>query len=288
MRNPASVEERGQSQEGKMVLIRKPAVAGQFYPGSAKGLKEQIELLINKGKEKKDVIACLLPHAGYIYSGGVAGAVVSGINIRDKIILLGPNHTGFGTAFSIMTEGVWETPLGEVNIDSALAKKILSNSKYLENDSTAHIYEHSLEVELPFLQYFRASFEIVPITFLSDDLDSLKAIGKEIAKTILESNIKDTVQIIASSDMTHYESQETAQRKDEAAIKAILELDEDRLMQQVRQLNISMCGYAPAIVMLSAAKLLGAKQASLIKYQTSGDVTGEKESVVGYAGITIY
>jgi AmmeMemoRadiSam system protein B len=268
--------------------LRQAVVAGQFYPASSIVLRNQIERLIDKKADKLDIIACMLPHAGYMYSGGVAGQTVSRINPKDKIILLGPNHTGYGERFSIMTEGLWQTPLGEVRIDSVLAKEILQRSKYLRDDVLAHRYEHSLEVELPFLQYFKNDFEIVPIIFLSEELDVLKEIGEDIADTIKEHNIKDSAMIVASSDMTHYEPQEQAQRKDKEAIDAILELDEDKLMKKIQGLNISMCGYAPTITMISAAKSLGAKTTKLIQYQTSGDVTGDKTSVVGYAGIIVY
>lgn len=268
--------------------IRKAVVAGQFYPSSKQGLLNQIETLIDKKADKLDIIACMLPHAGYIYSGAVAGETLSHINIKDRIILLGPNHTGYGARFSIMTAGTWQTPLGEVNIDSQLAQKILGHSKYLEDDALAHMYEHSLEVELPFLQYFKNDFEIVPIVVLSDCIDMLKEIGKEIAASIKECDPEYQTMLIASSDMTHYEPKAQAQQKDKEAIQAILELNEDKLMERRERLNISMCGYAPVIVMLSAAKLLGAKKSKLIKYQTSGDVTGENDSVVGYAGIVIY
>jgi AmmeMemoRadiSam system protein B len=185
-----------------------------------------------------------------------------------------------------MTEGIWQTPMGEVKIDSVLAEKILKNSKYLQSDSLAHAYEHSLEVELPFLQYFKSSFEIVPIAFLTDDIEALKAAGKEIAAVLKD--IKDSVMLVASSDMTHYEPHEMASKKDHEAIEAILELNEDKLMEKIRRLNITMCGYAPVIAMLSAAKMLGAKAAKLVKYETSGDVTGDKSSVVGYAGVVVY
>jgi hypothetical protein len=271
----------------KSKIIRQPQVAGQFYPSSAHELKNQIGTLIDKKADRSDIIACMLPHAGYMYSGGVAGQTVSRINVKDKIILLGPNHTGYGVRFSMMTEGAWQTPLGEIKIDSSLAREILKHSKYLEDDILAHRYEHSLEVELPFLQYFKSDFEIVPIIFLSDEFGMLKEIGKEIADTIKELNIKDSNLIVASSDMTHYEPQIQAQKKDREAIEAILELNEDKLIDRIQRLNISMCGYAPVIVMLSAARALGAKTGKLIQYQTSGDVTGDKSSVVGYAGIVI-
>jgi hypothetical protein len=268
--------------------IRKPAVAGQFYSSSNQGLKKQIEAFIDKKAEKMDVIACMLPHAGYMYSGAVAGDTVCRINIKDKIILLGPNHTGYGAPFSIMTEGTWQTPLGEIKIDDILAKKVLSHSRYLESDSLAHLYEHSLEVELPFLQYFKGDFRIVPIIIISEDISVLKEVGRELAAAIKEADLKDSVMIVASSDMTHYEPQAQAVKKDKEAIEAIIELNEDGLAQKVRQLDISMCGYAPVVVMLVAAKLLGAHNAKLIKYQTSGDISKDKDSVVGYAGIIIY
>jgi len=265
--------------------IRKPCVAGQFYPLSKSSLKSGIDALIDKRAEKKNVIACILPHAGYMYSGKVAAETVSRINIKDTVILFGPNHTGNGAEFSIMTEGSWATPLGEIKINSGLAAKLLKNSKNLEDDSLAHLNEHSLEVELPILQYFRPDFEIVPIAFSSDNIKKLKETGVSIAE-VLKNNSQ--VLMVASTDMTHYESQESAKKKDNEAIQAILELDEDSLIEKIQRFNITMCGFAPVVVLIVAAKLLGAKHAELVKYQTSGDITGDKESVVGYAGIILY
>lgn len=267
--------------------IRKPAVAGQFYPEESLKLKGQIEGFIDKSAGKSDIVSCVLPHAGYIYSGKVAAEVICRINIKNTVILLGPNHTGYGAQFSMMADGVWQTPFGNVAIDDLLAGRILENSKYAQADDSAHLYEHSLEVELPILQYFKPDFKIVPVTVLADDLASLKEFGKEIGNAIKTGGRKDSVLIVASSDMTHYEPQEAAEKKDKEAIAAITDLDEDRLMHKVRTLNITMCGFAPVIIMLSAAKVLGAKSARLVKYQTSGDVTGDFESVVGYAGIII-
>jgi hypothetical protein len=267
--------------------LRKPAVAGQFYPSSTLELKKQIESLIDKKAAKSDVLGCMLPHAGYIYSGPVAGYTVSQINIKAKIVLIGPNHTGYGTPFSIMTQGIWQTPLGEILIDDELATAILGSCEYLQDDELAHLYEHSLEVELPFLQYFKKDFKIVPVVVASNNLAELKEVGKGIASVINKLNIKDSVMLVASSDMTHYEPQGQAEKKDKLAIDAILELDEDKLVQRIQRFNITMCGYAPVVIMLSAVKLLGAKNAALVKYQTSGDITGDPTSVVGYAGIVI-
>jgi len=268
--------------------VRKPAVAGQFYPSSREGLTQQIASLIDTKAKKLDVLGCLLPHAGYIYSGYVAAETLSRINLKERIILLGPNHTGFGAAFSLMTRGQWQTPLGEVGIDHEFAKEILSRSEYLEDDCLAHRDEHSLEVELPFLQYFKNDFKIVPIAFLSNDVVALKAVGREIASAIKDTQSEGSNLIVASSDMTHYEPQAQAQKKDRQAIEAILELSEDKLVERIQDLDISMCGWAPVVAMLSAAKALGAKKGELVKYQTSGEITGDTSSVVGYAGLIIY
>ncbi|MDD5432905.1 MAG: AmmeMemoRadiSam system protein B [Candidatus Omnitrophica bacterium] len=268
--------------------IRKASFAGQFYPSSAQHLKNQIESFIDKNTQKKDCLACLLPHAGYVYSGKVAAETVSRINLKETIILLGPNHTGYGAPYSIMTEGIWQTPLGDVKIDSVLANQILKNSEFLKEDSSAHINEHSLEVELPFFQYFKKDIKIVPITIMSEDTNTLKEIGEELTETIEQNGREDSVLIVASSDMTHYEPEPQAKSKDNEAIKAILELNENKLIEKKEKLNISMCGFAPAIAMIRAAKLLGAVSSELIRYQTSGETTGDRNSVVGYAGIIIY
>ncbi|MFA6349761.1 MAG: AmmeMemoRadiSam system protein B [Candidatus Omnitrophota bacterium] len=267
--------------------IRMPAVAGQFYPANANKLREQISLFTEGQAEQANAIACILPHAGYMYSGAVAGKTVASLKIKDRVILLGPNHTGYGVPFSIMTQGTWQTPLGKLKIDSEFAQKLLKRSEILEEDSEAHHGEHCLEVELPFLQYFKNDFEFVPIVIASQALLNLKKLGEEIAGQIIESGEKSNTLIIASSDMTHYEPQKDAETKDRVAIQAIIELDEDKLARKVIGMNISMCGYAPAISVIVAAKMLGAKKAKLIKYQTSGDTTGDTESVVGYAGVII-
>lgn len=278
-------EDHGSQME--QLKIRKSIVAGQFYPSQKAQLTQQIASFVQKKSVPEEAIACILPHAGYIYSGKVAVQTISQVKIKNKIILLGPNHTGYGKNFSIMTEGIWQTPMGEVKIDTNLAEAILKHSHYLKDDFLAHLYEHSLEVELPILQYFKTEFEIVPLVFLSEEVDILKEIGKEIASVIKDLGIKDSILLVASSDMTHYEPQAEAERKDKIAIEAILNLDEDKLNKEAEALNITMCGIAPVTVVLSASKALGAKSARLVAYQTSGDLTGDYDSVVGYAGIII-
>jgi len=266
-------------------MIRHPIASGQFYPESPNQLEAIIEGMIDEKGMKEEVIGLVLPHAGYIYSGPVAGAVISKIKFKDTFIIMGPNHTGRGKPLSIMTQGTWKTPLGEVEVDSELGKQILAISRHLEEDSVAHQYEHSIEGQLPFLQYFKKDIRIVPIILARSNDATYKEVGKELAKAIKASS-KEVI-IIASSDMTHYEPQESAQRKDDKAIRAILDLDEDKLLKRVDELNISMCGYAPVASLISAAKELGATGAELVKYQTSGDTTGDYTSVVGYAGIII-
>ena len=269
------------------MITREPAVSGQFYPASKSKLIEQLEGFINKDVQKKDVIAAILPHAGIIYSGSVAGATVSRIKTKDTIIIIGPNHTGLGKAFSIMTEGTWRTPMGNINIDSDLAGALSETSDYLENDLLAHRNEHSIEVELPFFQYFKNDFKIVPIIVSPDKKQVYEKIASDIVSAIKNASKENNVLIVASSDLTHYEPQQIAEKKDKEAINAILELDENKLLNKIKELNISMCGYVPAVIAIIAAKQLGAKSAELIKYQTSGDISGDYSAVVGYAGITI-
>ena len=268
-----------------MMMLRKPIVAGQFYPGTPEQLEKQLRGFIGKQAKKENALGAVSPHAGYIFSGSVAGAVYSRINIPDKVIILGPNHTGRGASFSIMTEGTWVTPLGEIKINSSLSKNILKNSGQLEEDILAHTFEHSIEVQLPFLQYLNPKISFIPMCLSSGDYSSYKDIALAISRAIKDEGEK--VLIIASSDMTHYESQDAARKKDGQAIEAVLKLDEKLLLDRIRDFDISMCGYVPAAVMLIACRELGAKSAELVKYQTSGDVIGDYSEVVGYAGIII-
>ncbi len=260
-------------------MIRNPVVAGQFYPGSPEHLKAMIKGMVDETATREEVIGLVLPHAGYVYSGPVAAAVVSRIEFKDTFIIMGPNHTGMGKPLSIMTGGTWKTPLGEVQVDAELGKQILTDSSYLEEDRAAHQHEHSIEVQLPFLQYFKPDIKIVPIILAQAGGEVYQEIGRGIAKAVKDLNKK--VVIIASSDMSHYESQESASSKDIQAIEAILSLDGDELLKRVRELNITMCGYAPAMVMLQAANIIGAAGAELVRYATSGDVTGNNYFVSG-------
>ena len=266
-------------------MIRKPVVDGQFYPSSAEELKEMIHGMVDEKITKEDVIGYYAPHAGYIYSGQVVGATISRVKLKNTFIIMGPSHSGMGEPFSIMTAGKWQTPLGDIEIDSELAKAIIANSSYLKEDSLAHLQEHSIEVQLPFIQYFKSDFKFVPIVLSHADASVYRNIGKAIAKATKDSG-KEVV-LVASGDMNHYESQKITRTKDKQAIESILKLEPGELLERVKEFNISMCGYGTAACLIYAAKELGASKAELVKYQTSGDVVGDYSSVVGYAGILI-
>lgn len=264
-------------------MIRKPVVAGRFYPGSAGELRKLISGMVDEKAVREDAIGYYAPHAGFEYSGPVAGAVVSRVQLKDTFIIMGPSHTGMGAPFSVYPEGKWLTPLGEVEIDAALAKQVLAGCRYLEADTLAHAEEHAIEVQLPFIQYFKPDFKLVPIVLSHAPASVYEDIGVAIAKAVKESGKQ--VMIVASGDMTHYQSAKTARAQDMKAVEAMLQLDAAELLARVERLNISMCGYAPAAALIYAARELGACKAELVKYQTSGDVSGDNASVVGYAGI---
>lgn len=268
-------------------MVRDPVVAGQFYPGKRESLVRELKKLSVAADVQVDALGVVSPHAGYPYSGAVAGATFAAIRPRPVYIILGPNHTGLGQSFGITEADSWKTPLGEVRIDTALAGKMVDGSKYMRYDDLSHAREHSIEVQLPFLQSLQGEFKFVPMVVSDAPLAVYREIGFELVRAIKGLKLEKKITIIASSDMTHYEPQGDAQKKDDLAIKAILELDEDKLVDRVEKYGISMCGYAPCAIMLSAAKELGANTARLVKYRTSGDATGDYSSVVGYAGIII-
>ena len=266
-------------------MIRQPVVAGQFYPDSPELLKRYLEQYIVRYKKKEPALGAVCPHAGYVFSGGVAGAVYSKLAIPDTVVILGPNHTGIGDAFAVMDKGVWVTPLGEVEIEEALAALILNETELFTPDTSAHRYEHTIEVQLPFLQYLKGDFRFVPIVLSHTWYSNCELLGNALVRAIR--NFGQPVLIIASSDMTHYEPDKQARIKDKLAIDQILALNPAGLYEIVHANNITMCGIIPTTVMLIASKLLGAQEAELVRYATSGDVSGDYGSVVGYAGIII-
>jgi len=267
------------------MAVRPPVVAGRFYSADSAALAKEVAGLMEPGAKKEECLGAVSPHAGYKYSGCVTGKTLSRVAFKDSFIVMGPNHTGVGKDFSIMSKGSFRTPLGEAEIDTDLAEAILKNSDCIEEDAGAHADEHSIEVQLPFLQQAGGAITFVPIVIAESNIERLKAAGRDIAAAIKAWGRRAVV--ISSSDMTHYESDKSVREKDKKAIDAILALDEERLMKEIIERDISMCGFAPTIVMLSALKEMGAKKAELIDYRTSGDASGDYSSVVGYAGIII-
>ena len=274
--------------------IRYPSQAGAFYAGSKESLKRQIEgcfthrfgpgiipKVVEDGPRK--ILGLICPHAGYMYSGPVAANSYYRLALDGKVdtfVILGPNHYGVGSGLALMNSGVWRTPLGDVEVDVELANEIVRGSGLIDVDESAHRYEHSIEVQIPFLQYlYGSSFKIVPICFLMQDLQSSREVGNAIARAL---NGRNAV-VIASTDMTHYEPHEQASHKDKLALNAIEKMNEEEFYSIIESYRISACGYGPVAALIVASKLLGAKKAEILCYRTSGDVVGDYSSVVGYA-----
>lgn len=266
-------------------MIRPPAVAGQFYPGSPGELEREVRRLTREIPTKIPARGIVVPHAGYFFSGAVAGEVYSSVEIPDRHLLFCPNHSGTGARAAVITVGSWKMPWGEVPVDEGLGTRLLGASSLLAEDRSAHSREHSLEVQLPFLRRFREVFRFVPVALARLSLSECRTLGEEVAGVLREEASPPL--LIASSDMTHYEPDAVARKKDEKAISRILALDPQGLYRTVQSEHISMCGVIPATVLLFAVLSLGAREARLIKYATSGDASGEYGQVVGYAGIAI-
>ena len=266
-------------------MVRRPAVANQFYPGSETDLKRDVSSRIGEVQKRGKALALVSPHAGYMYSGDIAGAVYSQAEITKDVVVMGPNHHGLGDPFAVMAKGKWEMPGGDISINEELANLLIEESRWLNADNQAHIQEHSVEVQLPFIQHMRPDVQFVPVVLGRADFKTCEEIGKAVARAI--TRYGEPVVIIASTDMTHYESQESAKNKDQLAIDRILALDPAGLLEIVNSNNISMCGVIPTTITVVAAKELGATKASLVAYATSGDVSGDYSYVVGYAGFII-
>jgi AmmeMemoRadiSam system protein B len=266
-------------------MIRQPAVADQFYDGNPARLRNELSKLIVSTQKTRSVKAIIVPHAGYMYSGAVAGAVYGQIEVPETVIVLGPSHTGIGSPAAVMAKGVWSMPMGNVLISEDLAALMIKFSNYLEEDALAHKYEHSLEVQIPFLQYKQPNLSIVPVCLKSLSFSVCEEIGSSIAEAV--KRIEKPVLLVASTDMTHYESQQQAEAKDRLAIDKIISLDPKGLLETVRDHAISMCGVIPTTVTLVASLILGANSTQLVQYATSGDVTGDYKKVVGYGGFIV-
>lgn len=281
------------------MTVRKPVVAGYFYEGKKEALIKQIEWafthkygpgFIPRVSEvrNKESIGFVVPHAGYVFSGPIAAhsyAKLASEGKPDVFVLLGPNHTGAGEIVSVWDEGVWETPLGRAIVDADLAKEIINSSQYARPDKLAHYEEHSLEVQIPFLQYLFKDVNIVPVSIMYQ----VPEISEDLAKSIFKASSKlgRDVVVIASTDLTHYEPHERAVEKDKAVLDKIRSLDPKGLFDVVLRKNISMCGVAPVMTLLYYAMLSGSSRVEILRYATSGDVSGDKSLVVGYSAIRI-
>jgi AmmeMemoRadiSam system protein B len=279
-----------------MAKIRRPTQAGAFYEGDADSLKTQIEncFLQEFGPKQlpkvneigpREIIGLVCPHAGYMYSGHVAANAYYELaqdGKPDIVVILGPNHTGYGSAIALMSAGFWRTPLGDVEIDVKTANRIVQETSIVDVDEFAHRFEHSIEVQLPFLQYlYDSNFKFVPICFQMQDLNSAVEVGKALVDVLADKNAV----VVASSDMTHYEPQRNAAAKDMMALNAVEAMDEKRFYAIIETQNVTACGYGAIAAVIVAAKGLGAKEAKLLCYKSSGDVTGDYSSVVGYAAV---
>lgn len=267
-------------------MIRQPAVAGQFYSGSQAGLRNELHQLIPATPAKRSVIGVISPHAGYLYSGATAGKLLAGIEIPRIVVILGPNHRGRGALAALAPEDGWQTPLGVVPLEKRLCRLISQEIPAVQLDSLAHAQEHSLEVQVPFLQQLRPDVAIVPLCLAFGDYAGCELLGKGLASAIRVYD--EPVLILASSDMTHYESVDAAKQKDSLALERVLALDAQGLVEICRAKRISMCGVIPAAVMLVAAAALGARQSELVAYTTSGEVTGDLHEVVAYAAVAVW
>jgi AmmeMemoRadiSam system protein B len=266
-------------------MVRLPAVSGHFYPNDAEELAQQVASFCTPREQPRQAIACMVPHAGYRFSGHVAGCVYAQLQLPKRFLLIGPRHFPRGKPQAIVSEGAWQTPLGRVQIDSELASELKAACPALIEDDLAHRDEHALEVQVPFLQCLASEFCFVPIALGTVSYVELAALGQAVASTLARQT--DPVLIIASSDMNHYEPEAVTREKDHKALAGLLALDPRALYDVVRREGVTMCGFGPAVVMLTACRLLGAKQATLVRYATSGDANGERDQVVGYAGVII-
>ena len=266
-------------------MMRTPAVAGQFYPGIPDRLRSEVKTYLRGEEEPQPALLAVCPHAGYMYSGRVAGQVLRRIKIPKRVLLAGPNHRGVGASVALMSQGSWQTPLGEVPLDHQLAEALLEESHKFNESPLAHQDEHSLEVQVPFLQVMRPDVMITPLCLSFLGPDECVHIGTLIANAV--KSLGEPVLLLASTDMTHYESARVAEHKDRLALERLLALDPDGLYNVVRDQRISMCGILPTTACLAAALELGAQKAELVNYTNSGEVSGDYDQVVGYAGVIV-
>ena len=266
-------------------MIRQPAAAGSFYPANPTELSDQVDSLLQVKSDTKKVKGLIVPHAGYIYSGAVAGEVFARAEIPKQVVLLGPNHHGIGENIAVSGVDAWATPLGNIPVAETLRDHLVANIQGLSVDDQAHKYEHSLEVMLPFLMRRQPELKIVPISLGQLSLADCLQLGTVLAVAL--KGWKEDVLLLASTDMNHFSSAVRSEELDHMAIKEMTDYNPQGLYQVVRDNRISMCGVLPAVIVMQAAQELGARTCQLIRYAHSGQVNGDNSRVVGYAGLTL-
>ncbi|NWG13876.1 MAG: AmmeMemoRadiSam system protein B [Acidobacteria bacterium] len=267
-------------------MIREPVVSGTFYPGDPRALMRTIDSYLVKVDAPIRAKAVVAPHAGYVYSGAVAAAVFSSVALPPRFIILGPNHTGRGAAMALYPAGQWRTPLGTAPVDEEMNARLLDECRLLREDPAAHAREHSLEVQIPFLQRLAFEFRFSAICVAATEYDGLEQLGHALARAIR--SMSEPPLIVASSDMNHYESAEVNRRKDQMAIDQVLAVNPAGLHRAVLENDIGMCGFAPTVAALVCCRDLGATKGELIRYSHSGEVTGDDSEVVSYAGMVVH
>lgn len=262
--------------------VRTPSAAGTFYPRRPQELREAVESCLSE-HEHAEALAAVVPHAGYRYSGPVAGAVYARVSIPRDVVLLAFHHRGAGAPVAVWTEGSWTTPLGEVPVNADLAKRIAGSCPGAVADERGHLEEHSAEVQLPFLQVLRPDVRVVPVALSVglEDAAALAVFGRSLARVISEELV------VCSTDLNHYADHEKTMEQDRRVIEPMERLDEQGLVGAIREHRVSMCGFAPAIATIAYAKARGAKRAVTVAHRTSGDATGERERCVGYVGMIV-
>ena len=266
--------------------VRPTAVAGAFYPGSREALERQLHALVPSEEAHHELLACIAPHAGYVYSGGVAGRLFAHLEVPSRVVVLGPNHSGSGAMVAVAPHTSWATPLGAQPVDGELAEALVAECPQASFDDRAHWREHSIEVQLPFLMRRRPDLRVLPVCVKHLALDACLEVADALARII--SRLDEPVGIVASSDMSHYQPDDLARTLDHLAIEAALDRDPAALYEVVHREGITMCGVVPAAVAIATANALGAVDAHLVAYATSGDASGDYSAVVGYAGVCIH
>lgn len=266
--------------------MRKPVVDGRFYPATKEELLHTVEEYFKENQSTPQVEACavIVPHAGYVYSGELAAKTLRSVRIPETVLLIGPNHTGQGAPASLSTD-IWFTPLGSIPVNTDLAKVIAREGRIIVVDEAAHSHEHSLEVQLPFLQRLQQNLSIVPLTISHVSYENCEEIAESIYRSLIE--YEEKILIVASSDMSHYESRPVAELKDRLALGAIMSMEPLTLYSVVHENKISMCGVIPVVITLLICQKMGAKAPRLLDYMDSGTVSGDTDQVVGYAGVII-